>query len=174
MAATIRPARPEDAAAMARIYNDGIAGREATFETRPRTADELAAWLEDELPLLVAERDGDVVGFARLTSYSDRCVYEGIAEYGIYLDSSARGLGLGTELLEALAAAAEDAGIYKLTAKLFVTNDASLALARRCGFREVGIHRRHGRLDGEWRDVLVVERLLGEAAWDGRTSTPAG
>jgi L-amino acid N-acyltransferase YncA len=164
MAATVRPARCDDAAAMARIYNDGIAGREATFETRARTSDEVAAWLEDDLPLLVAERDGAVVGFARLTPYSDRCVYEGIAEYGIYLDAAARGAGIGTALLEALAAAAEGAGVYKLTAKLFLSNEASLALARRCGFREVGVHRRHGRLDGEWRDVLVVERLLGDAA----------
>jgi L-amino acid N-acyltransferase YncA len=166
MAATVRPARLDDAPALARIYNDGIAGREATFETRPRTASEVAAWLEDSLPLLVAEREGAVAGFARLTSYSDRCVYEGIAEYGIYLDPAARGLGLGTVLLNALAAAAEEAGIHKLTAKLFVSNEASLALARRCGFREVGIHQRHGRLDGEWRDVLVVERLLGDAAVD--------
>jgi L-amino acid N-acyltransferase YncA len=160
----IRPAQRADVPAIARIYNLGIAGRQATFETRPRSPEEVAAWLEDGLPTLVAERDGTVAGFARLTAYSDRCVYEGVGEYGIYIDADARGAGVGTALLEALAGAAEAAGYYKLTSKLFTSNRASLALARRCGFREVGIHRRHGRLDGEWRDVLVVERLLGEAA----------
>ena len=164
MSTRIRAARPADAAAIARIYNAGIAGRQATFETRLRTAEEVAGWLDDGRPLLVAERDGAVVGFARLSAYSDRCVYEGVAEYGLYVDPAARGAGVGTALLEALAAAAEEAGYHKLTSKLFTSNHASLALARRCGFREVGVHRRHGRLEGEWRDVLVVERLLGAAA----------
>jgi L-amino acid N-acyltransferase YncA len=163
--ASIRPATPADAAAIARIYNEGIAGREATFETRARTADDVAGWIgPGARPLLVADADGQVVGFARVTAYSDREVYAGVGEYGIYLDASTRGAGIGTRLLEALADAAEAAGYHKLTAKLFTTNQGSLALARRCGFREVGVHENHARLDGEWRDVLVVERLLGEAA----------
>jgi len=163
VSATIRPATAADAPAIARIYNHGIAGREATFETRPRSAAEVEGWLAGP-PLLVAERDGEVAGFARITAYSDRPVYAGIGEYGIYVDRSARGTGLGTRLLDALAEAAEAAGYHKLTSKLFTSNRASLALARRCGFHEVGIHRRHARLDGAWRDVLVVERLLGDAA----------
>ena len=162
----VRPAAPADATAIARIYNAGIAGREATFETRERTPQEVAAWLGARGPLLVAERAGEVVGFARVTAYSDRDVYAGVGEYGIYMDEAARGSGLGTRLLEALLAAAEAAGYHKLTSKLFTSNAASLALARRRGFREVGLHVRHARLDGEWRDVLVVERLLGEAAAD--------
>ena len=101
-----------------------------------------------------------MVGWAAVAAYSDRCVYAGVGEYTIYVDRGARGAGLGRELLEALAGAARDAGYYKLVGKLFTTNAASIALARRCGFREVGVHERHGRLDGEWRDVLVVERSL--------------
>jgi L-amino acid N-acyltransferase YncA len=164
VAARIRPPMAADAAAIARIYNAGIAGRQATFETRPRTADEVADWIgPDAPPLLVAEQDGEVVGFARVTAYSDREVYAGVGEYGIYVDAAAQGGGIGRRLVEALADAAEAAGYHKLTAKLFTSNEASLALARRCGFREVGIHQNHARLDGEWRDVLVVERLLGEA-----------
>jgi L-amino acid N-acyltransferase YncA len=164
VSAPIRPAADADAAAIARIYNAGIAGRQATFEIRPRTGAEVADWIGPGAPpLLVAERDGEVVGFARVSAYSDREVYAGVGEYGIYVDASAAGAGLGTRLLEALIAAAEAAGYHKLTAKLFTSNQASLALARRCGFREVGIHQNHARLDGEWRDVLVVERLLGEA-----------
>jgi L-amino acid N-acyltransferase YncA len=163
-ALSIRPARAADAAAIARIYNAGIAGRQATFETRPRTAQDVLQWLEDRGPVLVADQDGAVTGFARVSAYSDREVYAGVGEYGIYVDSSARRGGVGTLLLEALVEAAEQAGYHKLTSKLFISNAASLALARRCGFHEVGIHRNHARLEGEWRDVLVVERLLGDAA----------
>ena len=159
----VRPAEPADLQAIAQIYNAGIAGRQATFETRPRSPAELTDWLGRRKPLLVAEHDGAVAGFARVSPYSDREVYAGVGEYGIYVADTARGAGVGTRLLDALAAAAEAAGYHKLTAKLFTSNAASLALARRCGFREVGVHRRHARLDGEWRDVLVVERLLGEA-----------
>ena len=151
----IRPATTADAPAVAAIYNQGIADRQATFETEPRRPGDLQADL-----LLVAERDGRVVGWAAVAAYSDRCVYAGVGEYTIYVDRGARGTGLGRELLEALAGAARDAGYYKLVGKLFTTNAASIALARRCGFREVGVHERHGRLDGEWRDVLVVERSL--------------
>jgi L-amino acid N-acyltransferase YncA len=164
VAATIRPAAPPDAPEIARIYNEGIAGRQATFETRARGADEVAGWLADRGPLLVADDGGRILGFARVSAYSDREVYAGVGEYGIYVDAAARGAGLGARLLAALAGAAEQAGYHKLTAKLFTSNAASLALARRCGFADVGVHRRHARLDGEWRDVLVVERLLGSAA----------
>jgi L-amino acid N-acyltransferase YncA len=160
----IRPAAAGDVPAITRIYNDGIAGRQATFETRPRTPADVAVWIGGREPILVAERAGEVIGFARVSPYSDRDVYAGVGEYGIYVDPAARAAGLGTRLLEALADAAEAAGYHKLTSKLFTSNGASLALARRCGFREVGIHRNHARLDGEWRDVIVVERLLGDAA----------
>jgi L-amino acid N-acyltransferase YncA len=161
---SIRPAVPADAAALAAVYNQGIAEREATFETAERSADDALGWLGRERePVLVAERDGRVLGFARLMLSSDRCAYAGVGEYTIYLDRDARGQGVGAQLLEALGAAAEAAGYWKLVGKLFTTNAASVALARRCGFRDVGVHERHGRLDGEWRDVLVVERLLGQA-----------
>jgi L-amino acid N-acyltransferase YncA len=160
----IRPAERSDVQAITQIYNLGIAGRQATFETRERSAADVADWLGARAPLLVADLDGAVVGFARVTAYSDREVYAGIGEYGIYLAEPARGAGIGTRLLEALLQAAERAGYHKLTAKLFTANQASLALARRCGFRTVGTHVRHARLDGEWRDVVVVERLLGAAA----------
>jgi L-amino acid N-acyltransferase YncA len=161
---TIRPAFATDVPAITLIYNEGIAGRQATFETRPRTPAEVAAWLGTRGPILVAERDGEVIGFARVSAYSDREVYADVGEYGIYLNAGAQGAGLGKRLLEALADAAQAGGYHKLTSKLFTSNRASLALALRCGFREVGVHRNHARLDGEWRDVIVVERLLGDAA----------
>jgi len=163
-AVRIRPARAGDEPAVADVYNRGIAERQATFETDPRSAEEVARWLGGQLPYLVAERDGAVLGFARVTPYADRCAYAGIGEYGIYLAPEARGQGVGASLLDALCAESERAGLHKLTGKLFPANRASRAVAACCGFREVGLHRRHARLDGEWRDVLVVERLLGEAA----------
>ena len=82
----------------------------------------------------------------------------------MYVRRTARGRGVGRALLTELAASAETVGYWKLTGKLFTENDASLALVRRCGWREVGTHLRHGRLEGEWRDVIVVEVLLGDAA----------
>jgi L-amino acid N-acyltransferase YncA len=162
---TIRAAQPDDAAAVAAIYNDGIAGRQATFETRPRAPEEILAWFQHGLPFLVAEGgDGRVVGFARVTPYSDRPFYAGVGDHGVYVDPAARGAGVGLALLEALAAAAERRGMYKLTSRVFTTNAASRAVHRAAGFEEVGIKRRHGRLDGEWKDCVLVERLLGEAA----------
>jgi L-amino acid N-acyltransferase YncA len=162
---TIRAARPQDAGAVAALYNAGIAERQATFETRPRAAAEIAAWFEPALPFLVAEdADGRVVGFARVSRYSDRCVYEGIGEHGVYVDAVTRGQGHGRRLLDALAADAERRGMYKLTSRIFTTNAASRAAHCAAGFAEVGVQRRHGVLDGEWKDCVLVERLLGEPA----------
>ena len=126
--------------------------------------EEVAAWLHDRLPLLVAVgEDGAVIGFARVAPYSDRCVYQGVGEHGVYVAEEVRGRGVGQRLLEALAGAAEAAGLYKLTSRIFTTNAASVAVHRAAGFDVVGVQRRHGRLDGEWKDCVVVERLLGEA-----------
>jgi L-amino acid N-acyltransferase YncA len=163
MTLTIRPARPGDAEAIARLYNIGIEERQATFETRPRDAAEVRAWLPTALPFLVAQDDDRVVGFARVGRYSNREVYDGIGEHGVYVDPDARGAGLGRRLLEALAAAAQEQGLYKLTSRIFTTNAASRAAHRAAGFQEVGIQRRHGRLDGAWKDCVLVERLLGDA-----------
>jgi L-amino acid N-acyltransferase YncA len=161
----IRPAEPRDAEAIAALYNAGIAERQATFETRPREPAEIGAWFEPALPFLVAEDgDGRVVGFARVSPYSDRCVYSGVGEHGVYVGEQARGRRVGRTLLEALAAESERHGLYKLTSRVFTTNAASRAAHRAAGFEEVGVQRRHGRLDGEWKDCVLVERLLGEAA----------
>jgi L-amino acid N-acyltransferase YncA len=160
---TIRAATAADAAAIAAIYNEGIDDRVATFETRRRSPGEVVAWLDEGLPFLVAT-DADVVGFARVSPYSDRCVYTGVGEHGVYVARAARGDGLGRRLLVALCDSAETAGLYKLTSRIFADNAASRAAHVAAGFEEVGVQRRHGRLDGEWKDCVLVERLLGEAA----------
>lgn len=161
---TIRPAQPLDAAAVAAIYNEGIAERVATFETRERSAGEIDGWLAAELPFLVAVDGDEVLGWARLSDYSDRCVYAGVAEHGVYVAGTARGRGVGRQLLEALCEQAAQHGLYKITSRVFSDNLASRAVHRAAGFEEVGIQRRHGRLDGEWKDCVLVERLVGEAA----------
>jgi L-amino acid N-acyltransferase YncA len=164
--AAIRSARPADAAAVAAIYNEGIEERSSTFETAPRTVADVEGWRAsgDRYPLRVAEHNGEVNGWARIARYSERQAYAGVGEASVYVRRSARGRGVGRRLLEDLAATAEELGFWKLTGKLFPENRASLALVRRCGWREVGTHLRHGRLDGEWRDVIVVEILLGAVA----------
>jgi L-amino acid N-acyltransferase YncA len=156
----IRPATEADLPAVAAIYNAGIAEREATFETRPREPEELREWLTNGLPFLVAVDGDEVVGFARVGPYSAREVYRGVGEHGVYVAPAARGRGLGRALLDAVAEAADAAGLHKLTARIFATNAASLAAHRAAGFAEVGVQRSHARLDGVWRDVVLVERLL--------------
>src|SRR3954471_16538310 len=161
----VRHAEPRDAEAVAAIYNRGIAERQATFETRARRPNEIAGWLEEGRPFLVAvDEDQTVLGFARASAYSTRRAYAGVGEHAVYVAPQARGRGVGVKLLDALADASENAGYYKLTSRVFTTNQASLNLHRAAGFTEVGIQRRHGRLDNEWKDTMLVERLLGEAA----------
>jgi len=157
----IRIALPTDAATIAAIYNQGIEERGATFETRPREPADCEPLLHRAL---VAERGGHVVGWAAALPYSERECYVGVAEVSVYVERGERRTGTGTLLLERLCEWAEERGHWKLVSKLFPENTASLALVERCGFRVVGLHLRHARLDGEWRDVLLVERLLGEAA----------
>jgi phosphinothricin acetyltransferase len=159
----IRPAQREDAAGIAEIYNQGIEERGATFRTEPQSPEQIVGWLAQRGPLLVAEQDDAVVGWASVSEYGDRCIYGGVGEFGIYVAREARGRGVGHALLNALCAAAETDGRYKLVGKIFPENQSSLALCRALGFREVGLHRRHGQLEGRWRDVMVVERLLGPA-----------
>jgi len=157
---TSRPATLEDADAIARIYNQGIEDRIATFETRPRSAEDIRAWFDGVHPIVVVEEESELVAFAATSSYRPRECYAGIAETSVYVARSFRRRGAGSFALLALIQAAQQAGFWKLLSRIFPENVASRGLVRELGFREVGIYEKHGQLDGEWRDVVIVERLL--------------
>lgn len=163
---TARMASRADAAAIAAIYNEGIADRIGTFETEPRTARQIEAWFDGRHPIVVVEEQGEVVAFASTSPYRARACYAGIAEFSVYVARHRRGMGAGRVAMVALLEAAEAAGFWKLLSRVFPENTASRALMAKLSFREVGIYRRHGKLDGVWRDCVIVERLLGKAALD--------
>ena len=164
---TTRPATPADAPAIAAIYNQGIADRVATFETESRSADDIAAWFTTGRLIMVAENGGAVVAFAASFPYSTRPCYVGVHEFSVYVARDCRGAGAGRVVLAALVETANAHGLHKLTSRVFPENAASRALLKQLGFSEIGIHRRHGKLDGEWRDCVTVELLIGEAALHG-------
>jgi phosphinothricin acetyltransferase len=148
---------PGDWPHVAAIYAAGIATRNATFETEVPT---FAEWDAAHLPdhRFVATDGDTIAGWVALTGYSDRCCYEGVADLSVYVDPAVQGRGIGRALLERVIASAGEAGIWTLQAGVFPENEASLALHRRCDFRVVGTRERIGRLDGVWRDVVLLER----------------
>jgi phosphinothricin acetyltransferase len=152
-----------DAAAITAIYNEGIADRIATFETEPRTVAQIAQQLADKgdrFPTVVVERDGQVVAYSGAGAYRSRPAYAGVAEHSVYVARAARGTGAGRAALDAMCRAYAERGFWKIVSRIFPENTASLRLHERCGFRVVGVYQRHGKLDGEWRDCVIVERLL--------------
>jgi L-amino acid N-acyltransferase YncA len=163
MTLSARAASPGDIPAIAEIYNEGIEDRVGTFETRPRSVDDVRAWFDGVHPVVVVEDEGGrVVAFASTSTYRTRECYAGIAEFSVYVARAERGRGAGRAAMEALVAAAARAGFWKLLSRIFVENTASRTLMARVGFREVGIYEKHGKLDGVWRDVVIVERVIPE------------
>ena len=157
-----RPASPDDAERIAHIYNEGIADRVGPCETRPRTAADVRAWFDGTHPIVVVEHHGTVIAFASTSSYRSRDCYAGIAEFSVYVARDARGVGAGRIAMLALIDAVRPAGIWKLVSRIFIENTASRKLMASVGFREVGIYEKHAQLDGQWRDVVIVELLIPE------------
>jgi L-amino acid N-acyltransferase YncA len=161
----MRAATTADASAIAAIYNEGIADRLATFETEPRTPADIGAWFKPGHLIVVAETDAvGPVAFAASFAYSPRPCYAGIGEFSVYVARAYRGRGAGRAVLAALIEAAAARGMHKLTSRVFPENTTSRALLKGLGFAEIGVHRRHGKLDGYWRDCVVIERLLDSGA----------
>lgn len=161
MPLTTRRSTKVDAGAIGGIYNQGIEDRIATFETRPRTAEDIAGWFDGVHPIVVVEEGGRVVGFAATSPYRPRECYAKIAEFSVYVARDRRGRGVGGRALEALIEESRKAGLHKLVSRIFPENVASRAACRAAGFREVGVYRAHGQLEGVWKDCVVVERLVG-------------
>ena len=160
----VRTATPADAEAIARIYNEGIDDRLATFETVHRSPDDVRAWFTGTHPIVVVEDgdhiDGRVIAFASTSVYRPRECYRGIAEFSVYVAREARGRGAGRVAMSGLFDAARAAGFSKLVSRVLVENVASRGLLKAVGFREVGTYEKHGKLDGVWCDAVIVERLL--------------
>jgi phosphinothricin acetyltransferase len=149
--------RPEDWPAVRRIYEQGIATGNATFETE---APDWAAWDESHMPdqRMVARMDGEVMGWVALAPVSRRPVYRGVAEVSVYVAEEARGKGIGRALLSGIVESSERTGIWTLQTGIFPENESSLRLHRALGFRPVGVRERIGRQRGVWRDVILLER----------------
>ena len=159
----IRPATASDAAAITRIYNEGIADRVATLETSLRTPAERLEWLAARSarhPVVVAEAGGEIVGWASLNSFNPREAYDQVADFSVYVARASRGQGVGTQLLDRLVELARSLDYHKMVLAALAHNAAGVALYTRAGFAHVGVYREQGQLDGRWVDVVVMEKLL--------------
>ena len=159
----VRVASLDDAAAIAEIYNQGIEDRVATYETKPRSSEEQRACLQSiagRYPAVVAQIDGEIIGWAGAGPYRERECYRGVGEFSMYVRRDWQRRGVGDLLLAGLISEAERLGLWKLLSRIFPFNEASRALCRKHGFREVGVYEKHARLDGRWLDVVIVERLI--------------
>jgi L-amino acid N-acyltransferase YncA len=160
---SIRPATPDDAAAICTIYNQGIEDRIATLETELRTPEERRQWLGGRAarhPVVVAATGGQVVGWGSLNAFNPRPAYDNVVDLSVYVERGWRGRGVGRALLQHLLPLARTLGYHKMVLATFPYNEAGVALYRKMGFRPVGVYHEQGRLDGRWVDVLIMERLL--------------
>lgn len=159
----VRPAVEADAEAICEIYNQGIEDRIATLETDLRTPEERRQWLSHRgprHPVIVAEAAGAIVGWGSLNSFNPRRAYDFVADFSIYVARGWRGKGVGSLLLARLIELARDLGYHKLVLSAFPWNEGGMALYQKFGFRTVGIYREQGKLDGEWVDTIIMEKIL--------------
>src|SRR5579862_1019364 len=160
---TARTARREDAPAITEIYNQGIEDRIATFETRPRAVSDVLPWFDRAYAFVsVTDEAGEIAGYAVAHPYADTPWYRGIGAFSVYVRRSHRGRGVGQVAMAALIDASRACGLWKLYSRVFPDNRASLALMARMGFKEIGVHEKHGQLDGVWKDYINVELLIPE------------
>ena len=154
----------DDAPALQRIYNHEVETSTVTFDLVPRTLEEQRVWITDRdgaHGIVVAELDGDVVGYASLSPFRPKAAYRTTVENSVYVDEQARGKGVGRALLDEVLALAEARGFHTVIAHIVGGHDASIALHHACGFRVVGTEREVGRKFGRWLDVVVMQRMLG-------------
>jgi len=159
----VRSAEPRDLEAMTAIYNDAVEKTTGTFDIRPRTTDEQREWYAGHgkrHPVVVAEFDGAILGWAALTSWSDRRAYERTAEVSVYVAEAARSRGVGTTLMGAILERGADAGLHAVIAQISTDNEASLGLHRAAGFEAAGTLRQVGEKFGRLLDVRLMQKIL--------------
>lgn len=159
----IRPAIIDDLPAITEIYNDAIRKTVATFDTEPKSHEEQKIWFEahgTHYPIIVAETDGAVVGWASLSQYSDRCAYSNTAEVSVYIAEPHRGKGFGRALLQNIVQQGKEIGHHVLLARIADGNQVSIHLFEAHGFADVGVLREVGRKFGRLIDVYIMQKLL--------------
>jgi len=157
----IMPAQYGHADQIAAIYNQALISRTATFETRPRSIDDVKSWIDEGNVFVVAiSAAGRVAGFARASLYRERDCYAGIKEYSVYVAENQRGRGVGETVLRALIDQCRADGVWKLLSRIFPENRPSIILAQKVGFEIVGTYKKHGKLEGVWKDCVIVELSL--------------
>ena len=160
----VRLATLDDAEAIQRIYNHEVEHTTHTFDLVPRTLEEQQAWLQDRsgaLGVLVAEVDGQVVGFSSLSEYRPRAAYRTSVESSVYVNETMRGRGVGRRLLHDLVDLAKASGFHTMVARIAGEHEASIKLHEAVGFTTVGTEREVGRKFGNWLNVVVMQRMLG-------------
>ena len=159
---TIRRATLRDLEAITEIYNQAILHTVATFDTEIKTAEGQRGWFKqhgDKHPILVAEQDGVLVGWASLSAWSDRCAYSDTAEISLYVEENHRNQGIGRKLSEAIIKAGRDAGLHTLIARIAEGSAASIHIAESQGFEHIGIMREVGRKFGKFLDVYLMQKI---------------
>jgi len=162
----IRKATLEDLAAITEIYNQAILTTTATFDTKPKSLDEQKVWFEShsyKYPLLVAEEDRKVIGWASLSKWSDRCAYSDTAEISLYIDEKERGKGIGRKLLETIVLEGEKAGLHSIIARIAEDNEVSIHLHQSVGFEHIGIMKEVGRKFGRLLDIYLMQKIYGKS-----------
>ncbi|HTY82490.1 MAG TPA: GNAT family N-acetyltransferase [Dehalococcoidales bacterium] len=160
---TIRKAEIKDLRAITEIYNQAVLRTTATFDTAPKTVEEQRVWYNQhgpKYPVLVAEENGKVVGWASLSAASERCAYAGTAEGSIYIDTECRGKGVGRELGAAILKAGKDAGLHTVILKIAEGNEASMKLAKSLGFKNIGVMKEVGNKFGKYLDVTMMQIIF--------------
>ena len=162
---SVRLAELDDAPAIAAIYNVEVENHTSTFDLVPRTVAEQRAWLTERsgaFSAVVAEVDGEVVGFAALSPYKERAAYRTTVENSVYVSRGHAGLGIGRQLMEHVIGVARDSGFHSIMARVETSSTASRALHAACGFELVGVEREVGRKFNRWLDVAVMQLLLAQ------------
>ena len=164
MAWTIRPAREGDLPALTAIYNAAVTGTAFTGHFLPLTVEERSLWWQahqdPRYPILVAETEQELLGYASLSQWYDTPVYAHTAESSLYLAPNAQGRGLGTTLMRSLLAEARRLGHHVTLARIWSENASSIAMCRKCGYEIIGVQREVGFRNGLWEDCVEMQVVL--------------